>query len=152
MARTCTVCTHPDRTAIDLALVNGVSGNAVAAKYRVSEDAVVRHRGNHLPAALVQAQAAEDVAQADGLLSQLQQLQSDARRIGRKAEDTGDLRTALAGIRELVRIVELDERPQVNVLVAPEWVTARSTLLEAQTYPEARAAVAASLLRLEPPA
>ncbi len=58
MARTCTVCTHPDRSAIDLALVNGVSAHAVAAKYRVSEDAITRHRGNHLPATLAQGQAA----------------------------------------------------------------------------------------------
>ena len=59
-------------------------------------------------------------------------------------EDTGDLRTALAGIRELVRIVELtakmigelDERPQVNVLVAPGWLQVRAALLDAlRQYP-----------------
>jgi len=158
MARTCTVCTHPDRAAIDLALVNGVSGNAVAAKYRVSEDAMVRHRGNHLPAALAQGQAAGEVARADGLLGQLGQLQADARRIGRKAEETGDLKTALMGVRELVRIVELtaklvgelDERPQVTLVTAPEWLTVRTTLVRTLApYPEAKTAVASALMRLE---
>lgn len=158
MARTCTVCVHPDRAAIDLALVNGVPGNAVAAKYRVSEDAVARHRGNHLPAALAHARAAEDVARADDLLGQLQQLQADARRIGGKAEQAGDLKTALMGIRELVRIVELtakmvgelDERPQVTLVTAPEWLAVRTALLEAlRPFPEARTAVAARLAALE---
>ena len=158
MPRSCTVCTHPDRPAIDLALVNGVSGNAVAAKYRVSEDAVVRHCGNHLPAALAQGQAAAEMARADDLLGQLQRLQADARRIGGKAEDVGDLKTALMGVRELVRIVELaaklvgelDERPQVNVLLAPEWTTVRVALLAAlRPFPEARVAVAERLADLE---
>ena len=76
----------------------------------------------------------------------------------RKAETAGDLRTALAGIRELVRIVELtakmigelDERPQVNVLVAPEWLTVRAALLDAlRPYPDARQAVASRLVALE---
>jgi hypothetical protein len=158
MARTCTVCTHPDRPAIDLALVNGVSGNAVAAKFRVSEDAVTRHRGNHLPATLAQGQAAAAMARADDLLGQLQRLQADARRIGGKAEETGDLRTALMGVRELVRIVELtakmvgelDDRPQVNVLLAPEWTAVRVALLAAlRPFPEARVAVAERLATLE---
>lgn len=158
MARTCTVCTHPNRAAIDLALLNGASGNAIAAKFRVSEDAITRHKGNHLPATLAQGQAAAEVARADGLLGQLQQLQDDARRIGGKAEETGDLKTALMGVRELVRIVELtgklvgelDDRPQVNVLVAPEWTTVKVALLAAlQPFPEARQAVAARLTALE---
>ena len=45
---------------------------------------------------------------------------------------------------------ELDERPVVNVLLSPQWVTIRTTMLEALwAYPEARAAVAESLMRLE---
>jgi hypothetical protein len=45
---------------------------------------------------------------------------------------------------------ELDERPQVNVLLAPEWLTVRTALLGALgPYPEGRAAVAAQLLALE---
>jgi len=154
----CSVCTHPDRAAIDAALVAGGSLRDIAGRHGVSKSAVDRHRDQHLPARLVKAREAEDVGQADTLLGQLQQLQTDARRIGRKAEDGGDLRTALAGIRELVRIVEitakmvgeLDERPVVNLVTAPEWVVARSVLLDAlRPYPEARQAVASSLLALE---
>jgi hypothetical protein len=158
MPRACTVCVHADRPAIDQALVNGKGIRETSALFRVSEDALSRHKEGHIPETLARAAEAEEVARADGLLGQLATLQADARRIGGKAETAGDLRTALAGIRELVRIVELtakmigelDDRPQVNVLVAPEWLTVRAALLEAlRPYPEARQAVARRLVTLE---
>lgn len=158
MPRVCTVCTHPDRPAIDQALVNGKGVRETAALFRVSEDAVGRHKETHLPSTLVKAAVAAEVARADDLLGQLAALRQDARRIGTKAEDIGDLKTALAGVRELVRIVELtakligelDERPQVTLVTAPEWLAVRAALLEAlRPYPDARSAVAARLRALE---
>ena len=100
MPRRCTVCTHPDRESIDEALVGGTALSALSAKYRVSEDAVGRHKGNHLPAKLVMAQAAEEVTQADSLLDQVRVLQDKALDILAKAEEAGELRTALGAIRE----------------------------------------------------
>ena len=45
---------------------------------------------------------------------------------------------------------DLDERPQINVLLAPEWLRLRAALLDAfADYPDARAAVAARLATLE---
>jgi hypothetical protein len=54
-------------------------------------------------------------------------------------------------IELLARLIgELDERPQVNVLVSPEWVAARAVVLEALSpYQEARTAVAGRLLQLD---
>jgi hypothetical protein len=47
-------------------------------------------------------------------------------------------------------VTMVDERPQVNILVSPEWIAVRAALLEALTpHPEARAAVAGCLLQLE---
>jgi len=63
MARACTVCAHADRPAIDRALVAGGVLAAIAAKYRVSPDAVERHSAAHLPRALVKAQAAQEALQ-----------------------------------------------------------------------------------------
>jgi len=60
--------------------------------------------------------------------------------------------TTLQGPLELFAklVGDLDERPQVNVLVAPEWVQVRAAVLAAlRPYPEARAAVADRLLALE---
>ena len=74
-----------------------------------------------------------------------------------RAEQKGDLPTALAGIREARACLALlpevegerDRRPTLKLLVLPQWIEARSTLLEApRPYPEARAAVAERLVAL----
>jgi hypothetical protein len=156
--RTCSACAHPARAEIDAALVAGTSFRNVSKQYGMSAAGAFRHRSEHLPARLALAPSAEDLAEADGLLAQLAECRATARRIGELAEAAEDYRAALAGVRELVRIVELqaklagelDERPQINLLVAPEWLLVRSTLLEVlQAYPEARTAVAARLVALE---
>jgi len=54
MPRLCTICIHSERTATDGALVAGQSLAAIAALYRVSQDAVSRHRA-HLPPAMPKA-------------------------------------------------------------------------------------------------
>jgi len=47
-------------------------------------------------------------------------------------------------------IGQLDERPQVNILVLPEWEKIRYTMLQALApYPEARAAVADALRAID---
>lgn len=158
MPRTCTVCTHPGRADIDSALLAGESYRGIAQRFATSPDAVLRHRRSHLPAAMAQARAAEVVARADGLLAQVQQLQAKALDLLRKAEASGDYRTALLAIREARGCLELlaeltkqlDRRPTMNILLAPEWLAVRSVLLAAlHPYPEARAAVASRLLELE---
>ena len=156
MPRKCSVCTHPDREAIDEALVGSTAISAISAKYcDISEDAVGRHKANHLPAKLVMAEKAKEVAQADSLLDQVRDLQSRAYGILDKAEGAGDLRTALGAIREargnlelLAKLLgELDERPQLNILVAPQVQYA--ILAALQPYPEARVAVAEALKELD---
>lgn len=72
MARTCTVCTHPERPAIDRALVEGDAYRDIARQFGVSKDALQRHRAEHLPARLVQAKAAQDVSDAVDVMAELQ--------------------------------------------------------------------------------
>jgi hypothetical protein len=156
--RPCTVCTHPDAPAINQALVNRRPFRNTAQQFGVSVWAVLRHHDDHLPETLAQAKAAEETAQADDLLEQVRALRSKALALLLKAEKDGDIKTALSGIREARACIELlaemmqriDRRPTVNLLLAPEWLVTRSALLEALgPYPDARQAVAASLLRLE---
>jgi hypothetical protein len=150
MPRSCTVCSHPEREAIDSALVGDASNRSVASLYDVSEAAVRRHKGNHLPAKLVMAEKAKEVAQADGLLEQVRDLQGRALAILDQAEMSGDLRTALGAIREargnlelLAKLLgELDDRPTVNVLISPEWLELRTVIVGAlEPYTDARRAV-----------
>ncbi len=154
MPRSCTICEHPDRETIDEALVGGASNRSVASLYDVSEAAVRRHKANHLPAKLVMAQAAEEVAQADTLLDQIQDLQSRTLAILEAAESTNQHRTALSAIREarsnlelLAKLLgELDERPVVNLSVSPEWLELRAVIVGAlEPHPQALRAVVGAL-------
>ena len=156
--RRCTVCTHPDAPAINQAMVNHRPFRRIAVQFSLSLSAVIRHHDDHLPETLTKAKAAEETARADDLLEQVRALRTKSLQLMLTAEKSGDLRTALAGIREARACVELlaemsqaiDRRPTLNLLIAPEWLLARSTLIAALApYPEARAAVAASLVRLE---
>jgi hypothetical protein len=101
--------------------------------------AVLRHHDDHLPEALAKAKAAEETARADDLLEQVKALRTKSLQLMLAVEKAGDLRTALAGVREaracLGLLLEaeqrIDRRPVVNVLVSQEWLLARSTIVEA---------------------
>jgi hypothetical protein len=139
-------------------LVTGAPYRSVAKRFGLSESAVYRHKTEHLPTHLLKAREADEVAQADDLLDQVRDLQAHALDILERAEKVGDLRTALAAISQargnlelLGKLAgELDERPVVNVLLSPQWVVIRTTMLEAlSAYPEARSAVAEGLMEIE---
>ena len=154
MPRSCTVCEHPEKDAIDQALVGSASNRSVASIYDVSEAAVRRHKANHLPAKLAMAEQAAEVVEADNLLAQVGDLQRRALAILDKAEEAGELRTALSAIREargnlelLAKLLgELDERPVVNLNISPEWLELRAVIVGAlEPHPEALSAVVGAL-------
>ena len=154
MPRACTVCTHPDLEAINRALVEGTPNRRIASQHDVTERAVRNHKANHLPETLAKAQEAEEVAQADDLLGQVQDLQARTLAILEAAEGSREHRTALAAIREarsnlelLAKLLgELDERPQVNLLISPEWLELRAVIITAlEPHPQALRAVVGAL-------
>jgi hypothetical protein len=142
--------------------VGDASNRSVASLYDVSEAAVRRHKGNHLPAKLVMAEKAKEVAQADNLLDQVRDLQARAYSILDQAEDAGDLRTALGAIREargnlelLAKLLgELQQEGTTTVNVAlvehPDYARLRATIVGAlQPFDEAKWAVAKALRGVE---
>jgi len=154
MARPCSICTHEQREAIDEALIVGESYRKISERWGVSPAALSRHLRRHLLALL----AGRREVDADNLLEQVADLQRQAQAIKDKAEKKGDLKTALQGIRELCRIIELlaklrgelDTRPVVNILLSSEWIQVRAVLLQALSpYPDARQAAAAALLEVD---
>jgi len=172
MPRTCSVCGHPDRPAIDAALVGGESLRNIAQQFGTSATALHRHRAEHLPAALVAAQDAVEASQADSLLAQLRGLlgRADdqyavARGIVGKAVAADDLRAATAALqagngalREARGCVELlaelegeiSRRPEVSITISTEWIEIRSVILMAlQTHPAARQAVVRALGKVD---
>lgn len=120
MPRRCTVCAHPKRAEIDRALVRGAAYRRIAAEYGLSDRAVRRHRATHVPRLLEAAAEREERTTAAVLLAELERLRRVARRLGRKAEKAGELRTALAAVGELrglvavalrgVELADLEER------------------------------------------
>lgn len=105
MGRTCTVCTHPQRAAIDAALLAGESLRNIAQRYGTSVTALHRH-GAHIAAAVAEAKALT----VERLLSDLGDLQQRALALLARAEQAGDLRTALAGVREVRGVIETGAR------------------------------------------
>jgi hypothetical protein len=158
VTRVCTICRHEQREAIDRAVVAGRSHRAVAADFGVSDDAITRHSAAHLPAALLKAKESDEAAHALDVVKQLKAINGASLQILNEARLAGNSELVLKAVDRVLRQVELqakllgelDERPQVNVLLAPEWVSIRGTVLAALApFPEARAAVAQQLLALE---
>ncbi|MGO0578121.1 hypothetical protein [Ornithinimicrobium panacihumi] len=163
MALACTICTHPEREAIDEALVAGMANRAIGRRWDLHKDAVARHKANHLSAA-VQAHVTEQVANgATTALGRLEHLFSRVERVLIAAEREGKANLVLQASSEmrqtaalLAKITgELDERNTVQVLnvsADPAWLATRQAMLEALApYPDAARAVAARLLALEAP-
>lgn len=158
MPRRCTVCDSPHRDAVDRELVAATDSlRGIAKRYGVSDSAVFRH-GEHLPADLLKAHEAAEVARADNLLGQVRDLIDQAKEILDEARADGDRRHALQAIdtagRQLTLLAklagQLDESPKVTIINAPAWVEVRTVILEAlEAHPDARVAVAARLLELE---
>ena len=117
------ICIDERRSEIEGAVLAGDSYRTVAQRFGISRDAVVRHR-KHLTPATPNSLKVEQIFPSSTLVEQLQAFTADAQRLKEKAESEGDLRTALAAVKELCRIVELvarlrgeiDGRAQINVL------------------------------------
>jgi hypothetical protein len=155
MPRTCTVCSHDEAHAINVGLVAREPYRNIAKRYGLSVASLQRHAQEHIPKILVEATKAVERADADDLLGQVESLQARTLAILEASEETGELRTALGAIREargnlelLAKLLgELDERPQVNILIAPE---VQAVILQAlDPHPDARHDVADALASLE---
>ncbi len=163
MPRRCTVCDHPQREEIDMQLVCGESYRTIADRFRLSKTALIRHKESHIPDALVEAQDAGEVAQADDLLAQVKALQAEAQDILGEARAAGDLRTALRGIGQALSCLELlskiegrlqdQQSVQVNVNMdihhSPQWRQVGAMLAEVLApYPDLRGEIAARLIAM----
>ena len=152
--RACTICTHPERHAIEREIVTGGSKRRIAAQHGLVESSVRRHAEAHLPVALLKAQDAREVAQGDNLLADVRDLQRRTLRLLEKAEGGDDLRAALtaigvarANVELLARLLgELQDGAVINLTAAPEWAALRTRIIAALApYPDARLAVAEAL-------
>ncbi len=158
MPQPCTICTHPERAAIDAAVIGDTPNRRIAAQFSVSEQAIRRHKDSHLPASLAKSETARDAAIADDLLVRIYTLANRMERLLDKAEATGQLRDAAALSREVRSNLELlaklrgelEQEGSVNIVINPQWVAIRAVLFASLApFPEARAAVAQALLEVD---
>jgi len=158
MPRRCSICDHPEYHAINVALVQREPWRHIAAQWDVSTGALQRHAQDHLPALLAKAKEGVERSDAEILASELEEVKGDVRRLKSKAEDEGDLRTALLGCDKALKALELQAKveqiiktaPQVNLTLTPEYLYIRAAIVEAvDGYPEVRDAIVAKMLEIE---
>jgi hypothetical protein len=70
MPRTCTACTHSERTGIDEALLSGEPLRNIAERVSVSVTSLFRHKA-HLSETLKKSREVAEVSRADSLIDQL---------------------------------------------------------------------------------
>ena len=109
MTRVCTICRHPDRDAIDAALIAGQPYRHIASQYGVGYKALERHKA-HLSEHLLKARDNSEQLSASKLLQDLANLQAKALSLLDKAEKSKDIRGALGAIRECRGCIEAASR------------------------------------------
>ncbi|EAQ34556.1 hypothetical protein NB311A_06046 [Nitrobacter sp. Nb-311A] len=168
----CTVCDHDHRHQIEIGLTHGVAARVLGERFGLSKDAILRHARNHLTpaqrAAILSAQkpAAIDLdalrtAESEGLIASL--VAQRARLLVKAdfAAEHGDIKGSVAAenaitanltlvAKLLGQLVQVHDVRHTNLLVSPDYLKLRSTLIAAlKPFPEAARAVGAALHRLE---
>ncbi len=150
MPRVCTVCTHDERHAINVALVHREPYRRIAARFDVSTTALQRHSQDHLPQLLVEASRSLEQHEGLDVVKQLKAANSVVWEVLQDARTSGEPETVLRAVDRVQKQIELqarllgdlDERPVVNLNLSPEWLELRTVIVGALgAHPDARGAV-----------
>jgi hypothetical protein len=154
MSMPCSICPHPQRSAIDRGLIAGESIRGMARRYGVSASSIARHRDSHLTAALAKTvETARLEISADKLTDWTGSLHAKTMRLLARAEEMDDLANARGLIREarenlvlLGRLAGVIDGPTVHV-DARRQVAVLGNLTEAELR---RLAAGADVIDAEP--
>jgi hypothetical protein len=143
MPRICTIYTHDDAHAINVALVHRDAYRHTASRYEVSTGALQRHAHEHLPELLMRARDAVEVAEADSLLDRVESFYKRIEAILEAAESNSEWGTALQAIKEcrgnlelLGRVTkELQDAPSLHLHFNPEWLERRAVIVGIRPCP-----------------
>ena len=159
MVRKCTICTHPEREAIDRAIVDSVPLRHIASQFGVGYKAVDRHK-SHLPAEIAKAHEAEKVFGREALAARIVRLvehtEATLKMTDAPEASIADRCVAAREVRGNLTLIakiagEIQTAPTVNIVQMPEWIEIQTVILHALApYPEARIAVADALEVSEP--
>ena len=136
MPKPCSICTSSQREAIDADIIAGKALNRIAKAFGVPATNMRRHRGH-----TIKLIAKANRSRAEDLLDGIEHLAAEAKRLQAMAEDLGDVRGAIAALRELTRITELAARvagelkdKQINVLNYNVHVDDKTATRIAETF------------------
>jgi len=159
MARPCSVCTHPKIDEINRKLLMGETPGELAKVYDdLSGQSLFRHYENHVSNQIARAQAVNELAAGSVMLGDIGYYEGEARRLKDKAENEGDLKTALLAIDKALKCIELQakvegivkEHSSINIFLSDEWRQVGIVLLQAlEDFPEARKRAAMALMQIE---
>lgn len=174
MARQCTICTHPEKQAIEAAIVSNGGYQRIATRFSTgetsfSESAVRRHKANCMRAAIqsVKREQAEQTAQVAeqaeekreqfvwDIFTQMEWLHRQVRLVYEEARAEKDHVSSLKALGEVRQQAKLfsellagQEPGQAEKLEA-EWIAVREAIFRAlEPFPEALLAVAEALFAL----
>jgi hypothetical protein len=168
----CTVCAHERRHQIDIGLVHQVAARVLAERFNLSKDAIHRHAANHLTppmrAAILAARKPSEIDlealradEAEGLLAGLVGQRARLLVKADMAMEWGDVKGSVAAenaiasnytlvAKLLGQLVQVHDVRHTNLLISPDYLKLRSTLVDTlRAFPEAARAVGAALHRLE---
>ena len=126
MARTCSICSHPQRAEIEACILDSTGYRNISKRFTVGLSALSRHRP-HMQQAVAVAQRDKAEHHGAGVLDKLDDLSSRADRLMDDADLDGDLRARTAALHECwtqaryitERLISSDDiRKLQNVLAA----------------------------------
>jgi len=153
--RTCTICSHPERAAIEAAITQGKSLRDIARQFSVSKDAIARHKENCIKPILQEVVTQQEEQTAFSALAEMEWMRQQVRLIYADGRSGFDHRVSLQALGELRKQTELyseltgelDRSTHIELRLSPEWMNVRDVIFAALLpYPEARVAVARALL------
>jgi hypothetical protein len=158
VGRPCTVCSHDEAHQINLALIKpGATNRGIARRFSLDDEAVRRHRADHLPKLLVEASQAIKASNADDLLARMQAMIGRLEAFLDRAEadlDSVEFRGLAGEWRKQIELLaklsgELAQEGAINVHLHPEWLQIKAVLIAAlEPHPEARDDVVRALERI----
>lgn len=165
------VTVHPQRAEIELQLAKGVPLRVLSARYGLSPDTLWRHKASlppQLKEALIHKALKPGIAldklrteESESLLLNIQAQRAKLLRAQDRAIETEQLsivaqisgqihRNLEIAAKYLGLLVQHHQHTSVSILLAPEYLTLRATLVQSLApYPEARHAVTQALQRIE---
>lgn len=154
MSRLCTVCEHPDRAQLEIGMANGIALRVLSLRYGMSQDALWRHRQNHMDTDLVArlktrgSRSDEELAhirevESKSLLDHLVYQRGRLYRNGDRAAEIKDYageRAALESaskvsermaklLGELGSAITINHNTQINLVQSPQWHAIRTALV-----------------------